>query len=258
MWHQYPGRDAWVAAAVTALIASVLLSSPAAAFGSCGAGHPASHQWTYNQYSGEAGALYTYQPYLPDINNQRSIAHLYPFYGSNYFPFAEVGWYRGSGAGPYPYLATSSTYYSASQDTGGVYDERDYFNAPDATPVNYKILNTSYDNVAGKWIWTPYANDLVNPLYTPPDGLGWRVSMNWARGLSGGELSSVTTYRGMEMHVWTQPTHELLLPSDGQWHLWTQDLMTLNNDSTVTCNDPGFTFTYNTPFDNYVVTGTSP
>jgi len=57
------------------------------------------------------------------------------------------------------------------------------------------------------------------------------------------------------MNVSMQPSHQLHLPSDGLWHHWTDAFMTLNNDTTFTCNDTGFTFTYNVRFDDYVIEG---
>jgi hypothetical protein len=226
------------------IVASSSVALPAvAAWPVCNAGHPASHQFTTNYYLGQGGTFYTFQPNVPSLSTQFSLSHLYSFHSdTDYLPFVEVGWYRGVGTEK---IATNSSYYTAMREVGAVYMEHDFQDAPDATAINYKIVNGGGDGT-GKWLWLAYANGSV--IFT------WHIGqINWARAISGGE----TNGSGIEMHVWAQPTHELLLPSDGQWHLWTQDLMTLNNDGTTTCADPGLSLSYNTYFDNFVITGTT-
>jgi hypothetical protein len=242
-WWKVVG--AWILVLAFGVQPNTALARPAFAWPVCNAGHPASHQFTAQEYNAIGGKFYTFQPNVPSLTSQFSVSHLYPFRGTNYIPFVEVGWYKGVGTEK---IAANSSYYTAMREVGGLYIEHDFQDAPSGVPIEYRLVNVGFNDGTAKWMWWAYADNLQNPLYP------WEIgSINWARGLSGGE----TNGPGIEMHVWMQPTHQLRLPTDGQWHIWNQDLMTLNNDGTTSCADPGLNLGYNVFFDNYVITGTT-
>lgn len=203
-------------------------------------------QNTANLYTGIAGWFFTYQPFVPNVNTDFSLSHLYAFRDVG-ATFVEGGVYRGFGPQK---IAMNSSYYSARAEPGQPYKENNYEDAPTNTSVKYKVQNIGFRDVVQKWAWGVYMDDFGNPKVV------WEMAhINWAQALSGGE---VTRDRGIEMPVRMTPSHQILNPGDGLWYNWTDATMSLLGDSTATCNDPGFSISYNVRFDDYQVTGTGP
>ncbi len=244
------------------VVAIMTLEEPqgANAFGTCNASpNWYADQHTNQLYTGVAGWFYTYQPSTNTALHQYSASHLYTntalhqYSASHLYPyrdggstFSEIGWVKGWRPSQ---VLTSSTFYTAMAEPGVTYSERTFSAAP-AGFVAYKIQNIGFDNTTNKWQWGIYYTDFNNPKWV------WEMAaMNWAQGLSGGEVSRSS---GTQMQVRMVPSHQLLLPSDGQWHDWNLALMSLNNDTTTPCNDTGFVISYNVYYDDYQASGTSP
>jgi hypothetical protein len=209
-----------------------------------------SDQYTANTYTGLAGQMWTYQPSVPNLQTDFSLSHLYMF-TDNFTPFIEVGWYRGFGPQK---IASNSSYYTAREEPGQPYLELNFEDVPNAQFIGYKVENVGFDDGTAKWHWAVYHAPGGQAFGSP--FITWALaSVNWARALSGGE---VTTRSGIQMQVFTAAPHILLNPGDAQWHNWTDAYMAETLDTTFTCNDPGFFLSYNVRFDNYVISGNNP
>jgi hypothetical protein len=204
-------------------------------------------QTTTNGYTGIAGRFFTSQPAL-NIASQYSVSHLYVF-RTDTGGQVESGWVRGRRDVNNVSLS-SSTLYTAMSEPGSIYSELYFGDAP-AGYENYKIENLGIDPPTGKFKWGVFFS--AGSFSSVPDHTWYMSSINWGQMVSGGEVSNSI---GTHMQVTMQPSHQLLLPSDGQWHDWTDGLMTLNNDTTAICNDNNLFLTYTTRFDNYTASGT--
>ena len=135
-------------------------------------------------------------------------------------------------------------------EPGVLYQER-YFGSAPAGYMNYKAENLGWNDMALKWKWGAFFS--AGAFNSTPNWIWEIASMNWGQMLSGGEVSPT---RGAQMQTTMQPSHQLRLPSTGAWHDWTDALMSLNNDTTFSCNDSHMTLSYTVRFDTYTANGT--
>jgi len=203
-------------------------------------------QWTDKGYVGMFGWFFTFQPFVPDLNTQFSLSHLYVFAEGPSFPSVEVGVFRGLGQ---QRIQTNSGYYSAVEDSVTAYTEHDYEDAASGVYVVYEVQFEGFDFGVMKYMWGVYANDLTTARDV------WRIKdLPNGHAVSGGEVTRST---GIEMAVSLIPNHQLKT-SDSIWHDWNPTFMSQQADNTNICNNLGFGYVSGRQFDSYSVGGTGP
>ena len=236
------------AMSITAVAGSFAVAQSAHAYPGCNsAPNQYADQTTDGGYKGQAGWFYTAAPGVHKYTQDFSLTHLYTFVnGGN--SEVEVGHYKGYGpeqnAYPYPH------FYSSKQDSVTPYTEHDYEEVPHNSWVFYETNYLGYDQTHQWYNWAAYTNS-TSPRIT------WhnKDMAGAGQATAGGEIASTT--KGDTMNVSAEP-HDQLKTNNSTFSDWTPQLMSSRGDTTRTCNDPGYAFSYQSQFQRFTASGSKP
>lgn len=248
---RWPARTT-LAAVLLLLSAAFPSYSSAFSIGSCAVTddlHEYGHQWATGNYWGSFGWLQTSNPRVDDWTlGASSLSHLYEFAGSTSptlaTSFIEAGWYKGT--------SPNDAHRSAPWWFYGYYDngrlppvEVDGTSGPTVgTTYVYEILFEGYNSNTGLYDWNIYWNGLGTVR-----GHAHMHTMSTGHALAGGEVQgeagSIT-----QMSTHGTPDQEIVLQGY-TWQTWNTYFT-----STTACESVDITFTSNTHYTDYSVSGT--
>jgi hypothetical protein len=226
-----------------------------AAYPECGLSDPAyphhlwGHEWMgKNTYYGQFGDFDTNQVTIPGGRDYGfSLSHLYSAYPDVHTGhWVETGWYEGQGT---EITDGVPHYYAAMADQNGGYHEHDYEAPAIGSVHSYETNDLGYDPQLNTYAWELFAGGHQRCGTT----CLWRTDVPYARPVTGGEVLN-GVYAGTQLRV--HGTLQQLRTGDGVSHDWTASYPPLQGDHTYVCNDPNFTFTFVSQFQDYKVTGT--
>lgn len=241
------GRHSVAALLTLVFVAAIAPPSVAAiTVGTCPVGNPYhvwGHQWASGQYNGQYGHFLTQNASVPDWTSAFSLSHLYAYYGNSNPSLAdtevEVGYYEGVG----PQSYSTDHYYYAWLDHGS-YHEHDSTTSPTVgTTYVYEVLFMTHNYNLGTDDWNVYWNGVGTVRGTIHES-----SMPYGHALAGGEVQGDST-SWTEMKTRGTPSQQIVK----QGYTWTN--WTTAFTSTAACDSSGITYTINSNYQDFTVTG---